>query len=374
MPSYPTACSAGELRQHCSIGISMNPPNISTHPTSQGLGQVLLSLCLSGKCRTQRATLSSRILSLLHHEKTPKPPPLALSSSQRDRPSSAMAEPYLGLKFDPTNQIRVLRIQPSSDPNAIVHATLFVVTPDDPTHEAYNALSYCWGDESIRRNINISGNEVSVTYSLESALKHLRKDSEELSIWADAVCINQKDEAEKNRQVMMMGKVYKKAENVFVWLGIADDDSNLAMDTCNEWGGRTVGSKNYSQQDITPEESTLVGEAQGNDVQGDNAQGDNAQGDDVEVDENSVRRAPKTLLTVKKLTGRCRLLLQTVGTFSPSSSTASWSLIEKSGEQSNASSTVSIGRDCGYTKRSNWRRKFSSGAVTKRWHGNISQD
>jgi Heterokaryon incompatibility protein (HET) len=37
--------------------------------------------------------------------------------------------------------------------------------------------------------------------------------------WIDAVCIKQKDEAEKNEQVSMMGEVYQKAQRVVIWLG-----------------------------------------------------------------------------------------------------------------------------------------------------------
>lgn len=37
-------------------------------------------------------------------------------------------------------------------------------------------------------------------------------------LWVDAVCINQKDDAEKSIQVMMMGKIYSQASQVLVWL------------------------------------------------------------------------------------------------------------------------------------------------------------
>jgi hypothetical protein len=38
-------------------------------------------------------------------------------------------------------------------------------------------------------------------------------------LWADAVCINQKDAEELNEQVLLMRQIYQKAERVFVHLG-----------------------------------------------------------------------------------------------------------------------------------------------------------
>jgi hypothetical protein len=55
-------------------------------------------------------------------------------------------------------------------------------------------------------------------------------------VWADAVCINQYDNAEKGHQVKRMGIVYENAEEVLVWLGkdnegVAEDCFNLIRET-----------------------------------------------------------------------------------------------------------------------------------------------
>ncbi|PMD53878.1 HET-domain-containing protein, partial [Hyaloscypha bicolor E] len=39
------------------------------------------------------------------------------------------------------------------------------------------------------------------------------------SLWADAVCINQRDNKEKGHQVALMAKIYSNANCVLVWLG-----------------------------------------------------------------------------------------------------------------------------------------------------------
>ncbi|KAF2686590.1 hypothetical protein K458DRAFT_280689, partial [Lentithecium fluviatile CBS 122367] len=62
-----------------------------------------------------------------------------------------------------------------------------------------------------------------VTTNLESGLRHLRYRFQPRILWIDALCINQRDMAEKERQVRMMGQLYKNAERVHVWLGTVDD-------------------------------------------------------------------------------------------------------------------------------------------------------
>jgi hypothetical protein len=49
-------------------------------------------------------------------------------------------------------------------------------------------------------------------------------------LWIDAMCINQKDIDERNRQVWLMGQVYSKAKAVIIWLGPQSEDSDLAME------------------------------------------------------------------------------------------------------------------------------------------------
>lgn len=50
-------------------------------------------------------------------------------------------------------------------------------------------------------------------------------------IWIDALCINQNDDEEMERQVQIIDRIYQEAERVVVWLGVETDGSNRAMDT-----------------------------------------------------------------------------------------------------------------------------------------------
>ena len=72
----------------------------------------------------------------------------------------------------------------------------------------FTALSYCWGDPKARGNIIVNGHQVSVTESLKVALRYMRHHEDHLQVWADAICINQSDRAEKSIQVYIMGDIY----------------------------------------------------------------------------------------------------------------------------------------------------------------------
>ncbi|KAF9874661.1 heterokaryon incompatibility protein [Colletotrichum karsti] len=92
----------------------------------------------------------------------------------------------------------------------------------------YGALSYAWGDQSVKVPIIMDGQVVLVGQNLEAALRALSSDPdyvEGLKIWVDAICINQKDHVERNRQVKRMRMIYGKALIVSIWLGKVPDDA-----------------------------------------------------------------------------------------------------------------------------------------------------
>jgi hypothetical protein len=50
-------------------------------------------------------------------------------------------------------------------------------------------------------------------------------------LWVDAICINQKDDAERNAQVKRMADIYNRASNVCVWLGVGDPTQKTALES-----------------------------------------------------------------------------------------------------------------------------------------------
>ncbi|KAE9378931.1 HET-domain-containing protein [Stipitochalara longipes BDJ] len=95
---------------------------------------------------------------------------------------------------------------------------------------SYRALSYTWGAASDPlHSVLINGQDFKVKENLWQALVHLQPKRGALLIWIDAICINQEDTRERNEQVRMMRTVYQTAEEVFVWLGLEEEDSYRAM-------------------------------------------------------------------------------------------------------------------------------------------------
>ncbi|KAH8811044.1 heterokaryon incompatibility protein-domain-containing protein [Xylogone sp. PMI_703] len=101
--------------------------------------------------------------------------------------------------------------------------------------EPFDALSYVWGDPSVREGAMIcNGHHLNITLNLWTALRQTWRNWPTKKVWADAICINQEDIAERNQQVTIMGTIYSKAEHVTVSFGLAIQqrrtDSALAED------------------------------------------------------------------------------------------------------------------------------------------------
>lgn len=87
----------------------------------------------------------------------------------------------------------------------------------------FAALSYVWGDPTITSPIVVNGKKVDVTKNLEEALRNIhRMDSMSnysRRLWVDALCINQMDIEERNKQVKRMAFIYAEAGIVYAWVG-----------------------------------------------------------------------------------------------------------------------------------------------------------
>jgi hypothetical protein len=80
---------------------------------------------------------------------------------------------------------------------------------------------------------NLKSRLFEVTENLFQGLRQIPMGPNEIYIWADAICIDQSNNAEKSWQVAMMWSIYQKAQTVRVWLGSAADASNHFMDVMN---------------------------------------------------------------------------------------------------------------------------------------------
>lgn len=124
--------------------------------------------------------------------------------------------PYSYQALPARRWFRVLNLHPGSLDSPISCELVSTPLISAPT---YKALSYVWGDPSNKITITCSQRTIQVTRSLHEALRHLRHANEPITIWADAICINQSDMSEKGHQVDMMGDIYERAGEVLVWFG-----------------------------------------------------------------------------------------------------------------------------------------------------------
>ncbi|PSN75113.1 HET-domain-containing protein [Corynespora cassiicola Philippines] len=126
------------------------------------------------------------------------------------------------------DSVRLLRLLRSSKGDPIRCELIDYTLPAAQNSAPYDALSYVWGSTATKKQITIvesSGKEYSldVTINLFSALQHLCDPLFERILWIDAICINQNDLDERERQVQLMTRIYWCANRVIVWLGDEDE-------------------------------------------------------------------------------------------------------------------------------------------------------
>lgn len=128
----------------------------------------------------------------------------------------------------PPQYIRILELNPGSPDAPLSCRIVNQLIGSKP----YDALSYVWGDPTpaaqIRCIDETNEGELGLGKALAKALVAFRLPDQSRSIWIDALCINQKDVAERHSQVRLMGDIYANAEHVLCWLGPFDSQDENA--------------------------------------------------------------------------------------------------------------------------------------------------
>ena len=137
-------------------------------------------------------------------------------------------------KFQPLpapEYIRLLYLLPRQDPldpNDVIRCELLTVSVFGQVND-YKAVSYMWGRRDADKDILIrstdspdsSYSSFRITENLWTCLRKLSDDITKSqcgsSLWIDAICINQADDAERSSQVAQMGKIYSSAGEVIIW-------------------------------------------------------------------------------------------------------------------------------------------------------------
>jgi hypothetical protein len=145
-------------------------------------------------------------------------------------------------------EIRLLTVRQSTRSSLFQHTlhSHFQIGRLDGHVPAYTAISYSWGDAipvrtastrqlEVRFSENADANRgdaaasLPLSQTLADLLHSLLRNHASVTVWVDALCINQDDKSEKGIQVDQMGDVYSRAEQVLVWLGARTPTSTAAF-------------------------------------------------------------------------------------------------------------------------------------------------
>ncbi|KAG5926091.1 hypothetical protein E4U42_003660, partial [Claviceps africana] len=151
-----------------------------------------------------------------------------MTSSSSSSSAAAAAEPYASRPLHRTaDGIRIITVDADLDQHGRLvcrlHTTTFAQRP------RYETLSYRWGDDAQTEAVVVNGVELRVTTNLWHALHYLREHPRDTPIWIDALSINQRDVAERSRQLRIMPHIYARASCTLVWLGRAYVDLSVDL-------------------------------------------------------------------------------------------------------------------------------------------------
>ena len=147
--------------------------------------------------------------------------------------SKAELAPYMPLR---ERDIRLVNFGATGNESALIHVSL------DRKPE-FTALSYCWGKENCKHLFEINGQILVLTSSLYIIFQSLQERGFDGFLWADAICINQDDLAEKAMQIPLMGAIYSGATSVIGWLGIPSEEWQLSPDSFDVFFRQLVESE-----------------------------------------------------------------------------------------------------------------------------------
>ena len=124
---------------------------------------------------------------------------------------------------EPLRQIRLLRFFSGARNHSIsleISTWLLANTP------SYTAISYTWGPENTR-DILVDGCAFNIRANCYNALRQVALHLQTGYFWIDSICIDQqhRSSSEKNAQVSIMYKIYRRAYQVLACIGEHDESS-----------------------------------------------------------------------------------------------------------------------------------------------------
>ncbi|KAI1051255.1 hypothetical protein LB505_012509 [Fusarium chuoi] len=176
------------------------------------------------------------------------------------RPKNAVAEfenvPY---EYKPlgAGQIRLLRLNPGQEADQLNGELIVKILEELPPRQkagtaaqtgpidtekyvCFEAISYVWGQSTFTDTFFTPQGSIPITTSLASILRRLRDKEKSQLYWADGLCINQSDMAEKEVQVSIMGIIYSSAIRVLCDISEETDTFTLILDAIERYWKRNI--------------------------------------------------------------------------------------------------------------------------------------
>ncbi|KAK3298692.1 heterokaryon incompatibility protein-domain-containing protein [Chaetomium fimeti] len=115
----------------------------------------------------------------------------------------------------------------------------------------YEPLSYVWGNDTLTNEIFLPTAQLKLTASIYHALRRLRPRTGSRRVWADQVCIDQRNTEERSQQVQFMNRIYRNGSHVQVWLGLDEQDlAEQAFSFVRHLAGLLANDKEHTAFDM----------------------------------------------------------------------------------------------------------------------------
>ncbi|KAI1120019.1 heterokaryon incompatibility protein-domain-containing protein [Nemania abortiva] len=151
-------------------------------------------------------------------------------------PINDVPQHHSGPSFDSSTTIRLLHIHPAEDPSSAIKCDIEWVSLDQNPIPFYEVLHLVSENAGEYEKIQIAGRDMSVTRTLESALRQLRAKERIRSLWVGELCVTDRNMPEYLQAMKHFRLVRKIAQRETIWIGDESPTTKEGMRFVRELG------------------------------------------------------------------------------------------------------------------------------------------
>ena len=123
--------------------------------------------------------------------------------------------------------IRLVHLVPGETKDPLQCIIIHVPSKSAPS---YRALSYVWGTCLRTHELMTPDGVLPITLSLDKALRGMRTGKQPITLWVDAICIDQGNHKEKKKQIRLLSRIFQNATCTYAFIdGGEGSDAALEM-------------------------------------------------------------------------------------------------------------------------------------------------